>query len=473
MSRGAVPLGIFLSINQTEKGDVDMNDTIVGISTAVGEAAIHMIRLSGDKAVEIAEMVFRGKQKVEKMASHTIAYGKIYDLNSEVIDEVLLSVFLPPRTYTKEPIVEISCHGGIRVMFEIYELLQQCGARKAEAGEFTKRAFLNGRIDLTQAEAVMGIIEAENRQALKLANANLAGRLSSEILKLQEQILSIIATIEVNIDYPEYDDVEEMTQTKILEPLLQFQNQLQALIAKAQSGKKVSEGIRVALVGRPNVGKSSILNMLLEENKAIVTDVAGTTRDVVEGQIRLGAFKLQLVDTAGIRETDDIVEKIGVERSKKAIEDAELVLFVLSQPDGLTEEDQLLQTMMEGKNVIYLLNKSDIHQGLEQTIEDGILFSTYENIGKSELIQKLNGLYPEFLETAGRNQILANERQITLLKKSELTIQETIQQTLMGEVLDLLIVSLTESWTYLGEVTGSVSKDTLLDELFSKFCLGK
>lgn len=449
------------------------NDTIVGISTAIGEAAIHMIRLSGNEAISIASRVFKGKQKLEMMESHTIAYGKIHDRSGEVIDEVLLSVFLPPRTYTKEPVVEISCHGGIRVMFEIYALLQSYGARKAEAGEFTKRAFLNGRIDLTQAEAVMGIIEAENQHALRLANANLSGRLSAEIKALQEKILTIVATIEVNIDYPEYDDVEEMTQTQVLQPLLAFQNELQTLIERARSGQKVNEGIKVALVGRPNVGKSSILNMLLEENKAIVTEIAGTTRDIVEGHLRLGSFKLNLVDTAGIRETDDIVEKIGVERSQQAIDEAELVLFVLSQTEGFTEEDQKLQALMKNKNVIYLLNKSDKKNDLEQLFPEGILFSALENRGKEALERQLDTLYPEFLETESINQILANERQVELLIKSERAIQQTIQGALEGEVLDLLIIPLTEAWSHLGEVTGSVSKEGLLDELFSKFCLGK
>lgn len=450
-----------------------MGDTIVGISTAIGEAAIHMIRLSGVDAIQIADSVFRGKQKIEAMASHTIAYGKIYDVDNVVIDEVLVSVFLPPRTYTKEPVVEISCHGGIRVMFEIYELLQMRGARKAEPGEFTKRAFLNGRIDLTQAEAVMGIIEAENRQTIQLANANLAGKLSNEIKELQNKILSIVATIEVNIDYPEYDDVEELTQTQVLEPLLAFKEQLNKLIADAQSGKKVNDGIKVALVGRPNVGKSSILNMLLEENKAIVTEIAGTTRDIVEGNLRLGAFKLQLADTAGIRETTDIVERIGVERSRQVIEDAELILFVLSQADGVTDEDKELAKMMKDKKVIHLLNKSDQASGIEKKIPDGIVFSAMKSQGKEELVQQLNQLYPEFLETAGQHQILANERQLSLLYKSAQAIEDAIQMARQGEVLDLIIVSLTEAWTFLGEVTGSVSKDTLLDELFSKFCLGK
>lgn len=450
-----------------------MDDTIVGISTAIGEAAIHMVRLSGNEAISIADSVFRGKRKIKDMASHTVAYGKIYDLNNTVVDEVLLSVFLPPRTYTKEPVVEISCHGGVRVMFEIYELLKACGARSAEPGEFTKRAFLNGRIDLTQAEAVMGIIEAENRRTIQLANANLAGKLSEKIKQLQDEILTIIATIEVNIDYPEYDDVEELTQTKILEPLQMFDRQLAELIQEAQRGNKVSDGIKVALVGRPNVGKSSILNMLLEEDKAIVTEIAGTTRDIVEGQIRLGNFKLQLVDTAGIRETTDIVEKIGVERSRQAIENAELILFVLSQADGITDEDCQLEQMMEGKNIIYLLNKSDQQQGLEQVIPNGVVFSAVTHVGKKELEEQLNNLYPEFLETSGMKQILANERQLGLLHQCEVAINDALMMTERKEALDLIIVSLTEAWTFLGEVTGSISKDTLLDELFSKFCLGK
>lgn len=450
-----------------------MNDTIVGISTAIGEAAIHMVRLSGTDAIRIVSSVFKSKEKLETMQSHTVAYGKIYDEKNEILDEVLVSVFLPPRTYTREPVVEISCHGGIRVMFEIYELLQKKGARKAEAGEFTKRAFLNGRIDLTQAEAVMNVIEAENRQSLRLANANLEGRLSREIQSLQADILNIIATIEVNIDYPEYDDVEEMTQTKIIEPLIVFKQRLADLLMRAQSGQKVNDGIRVALVGRPNVGKSSILNMLLEENRAIVTEVAGTTRDIVEGHLRLGPFKMQLVDTAGIRETDDIVEKIGVERSKKAIDEAELVLFVLSQADGFTEADAALQALMTNKKVITILNKSDIKDQLSMQFQEGILFSALENKGKKELAAQLGEMYPEFLEVASSQQILANERQVTLLQKSDEAIENTISGALSGEVIDLLIVSLTEAWTRLAEVTGSVAKDDLLDELFSKFCLGK
>ena len=314
-------------------------DTIVGISTAQSQGAISIIRLSGDDSIEIVNKVFKSKN-LNKVSSHTVHYGFIKDpKTNQVIDEVLVSVFLAPRTYTTENVVEINCHGGLFVTNQIYELLLTMGARAADAGEFTKRAFLSGRIDLTKAEAVMDVIDAENKAALKIANSALLGKISGFVNEKRQDLLDIIATISVNIDYPEYDDVEELTNNDILPRLLKVYNELTITLENAKSAKLLKNGIQTTIVGRPNVGKSSLLNAILKENKAIVTNIPGTTRDIVESSVQLKNVTLNLIDTAGIRETDDIVEKIGVERSMDAITKADLILFVIDGSNVLTDEE--------------------------------------------------------------------------------------------------------------------------------------
>lgn len=312
-------------------------DTIAAISTPPGEGAISIVRLSGDQAVALADKVYRcGKKSLLEVPSHTIHYGHITDpKNEQIIDEVMVSVMLAPKTFTREDVVEINCHGGIVVVNQILQLLLREGARLAEPGEFTKRAFLNGRVDLSQAEAVMDLIRAKTDKAMGLALNQLDGNLSSLIRSLRQEILETLAQVEVNIDYPEYDDVEELTTRLLLEKATMIQQRIQALLATSKQGKVLREGLSTAIIGRPNVGKSSLLNHLLREEKAIVTDIAGTTRDVIEEYVNVRGVPLKLIDTAGIRETEDLVEQIGVERSRKALSESDLILLVLNQSEPL------------------------------------------------------------------------------------------------------------------------------------------
>ena len=343
-------------------------DTIAAISTPPGEGAISIVRLSGEQAISIADAVFQsGKKKLIDVSSHTIHYGHIFDPEKyQMMDEVMVSIMRKPKTFTREDIVEINCHGGIVVVNQILQLVLRQGARLAEPGEFTKRAFLNGRVDLSQAEAVMDLIRAKTDKAMNLAINQLDGNLSRLIRQLRQEILETLAQVEVNIDYPEYDDVEELTTRLLLEKANQVQKQIQALLQTAQQGKILREGLSTAIIGRPNVGKSSLLNHLLREEKAIVTDIAGTTRDVIEEYVNVRGVPLKLVDTAGIRETEDIVEKIGVERSRKALSEADLILLVLNQSESLTTEDKQLLDITSGNKRIILLNKTDLPSRINQ-----------------------------------------------------------------------------------------------------------
>ena len=341
-------------------------DTIAAISTPPGEGAISIVRMSGEEAVSIAQKVFSGKD-LTQAKSHTINYGHIVDPKThEEIDEVMVSLMLAPKTFTREDVVEINCHGGIVATNRILQLLLVNGARLAEPGEFTKRAFLHGRIDLTQAESVMDLIRAKTDRSMKIALNQLDGNLSHLIDSLRKDILDVLAQVEVNIDYPEYDDVEEMTTKLLKEKAIEIKQRIEQLLKTASQGKIMREGLATALVGRPNVGKSSLLNHLLHEDKAIVTDVAGTTRDVIEEYVNVSGVPLKLIDTAGIRETDDKVEKIGVERSKKAIEQSDLVLLVLNAAESLTKEDLELIRLTNDKKRIIILNKTDLEEKLDR-----------------------------------------------------------------------------------------------------------
>ncbi|HEP5479952.1 TPA: tRNA uridine-5-carboxymethylaminomethyl(34) synthesis GTPase MnmE, partial [Streptococcus pyogenes] len=375
-------------------------DTITAISTPLGEGAIGIVRLSGTDALAIAQSVFKGKN-LEQVASHTINYGHIIDPKTgTIIDEVMVSVMLAPKTFTRENVVEINTHGGIAVTNEILQLLIRQGARMAEPGEFTKRAFLNGRVDLTQAEAVMDIIRAKTDKAMTIAVKQLDGSLSQLINDTRQEILNTLAQVEVNIDYPEYDDVEEMTTALLREKTQEFQSLLENLLRTAKRGKILREGLSTAIIGRPNVGKSSLLNNLLREDKAIVTDIAGTTRDVIEEYVNIKGVPLKLVDTAGIRETDDLVEQIGVERSKKALQEADLVLLVLNASEKLTDQDRALLNLSQGSNRIILLNKTDLEQKieLEQLPADLISISVLTNQNINLIEDRINQL---FFDNAG------------------------------------------------------------------------
>ncbi|VHG46454.1 tRNA modification GTPase mnmE [Streptococcus pyogenes] len=451
-------------------------DTITAISTPLGEGAIGIVRLSGTDALAIAQSVFKGKN-LEQVASHTINYGHIIDPNTgTIVDEVMVSVMLAPKTFTRENVVEINTHGGIAVTNEILQLLIRQGARMAEPGEFTKRAFLNGRVDLTQAEAVMDIIRAKTDKAMTIAVKQLDGSLSQLINDTRQEILNTLAQVEVNIDYPEYDDVEEMTTALLREKTQEFQSLLENLLRTAKRGKILREGLSTAIIGRPNVGKSSLLNNLLREDKAIVTDIAGTTRDVIEEYVNIKGVPLKLVDTAGIRETDDLVEQIGVERSKKALQEADLVLLVLNTSEKLTDQDRALLNLSQDSNRIILLNKTDLEQKieLEQLPADLIPISVLTNHNIDLIEDRINQL---FFDNAGLVEqdatYLSNARHISLIEKAVQSLEAVNDGLALGMPVDLLQVDLTRTWEILGEITGDAAPDELITQLFSQFCLGK
>jgi tRNA modification GTPase len=448
------------------------DDTIVGISTAMGKGAISIIRLSGPQAIEIVNKVFKGRN-LTKVKSHTIHYGHIYN-KEELLDEVLVSVFKAPKTYTTEDVVEINCHGGSFVTNQVLKLLLEHNARLAEAGEFTKRAFLNGRIDLTKAESVMDVIDAESKNALKLANKGLRGDIADLITKKQQELLDIVAVIAVNIDYPEYDDVEEMTNTKVLPKINKLINDLEDILKKSNTAEKIKHGIDTVIVGQPNVGKSSLLNALLREDKAIVTSIAGTTRDVIEGKLNLENITLNLIDTAGIRETSDEVEKIGVDRSKAWLEKSELVLFLIDGSKEIDEEDLRLYEVVKNYEHLVIVNKQDLEQKANLlNFDNPIYISTksQEDINKLEkaIIDKV------LMDDINLDNLtyVSNARQIDRLKHAIENLKNAIKAIDEGVYIDFIDIYLQDAWNSLGEILGNIKDGSLLDELFSKFCLGK
>ena len=451
-------------------------DTIAAISTPLGEGAIGIVRLSGTDSFAIAQRIFKGKD-LASVASHTLNYGHIVDPDkNEILDEVMVGAMRSPKTFTREDIIEINTHGGIAVTNEILQLVIREGARLAEPGEFTKRAFLNGRVDLTQAEAVMDIIRAKTDKAMNIAVKQLDGSLSDLINNTRQEILNTLAQVEVNIDYPEYDDVEEATTEIIREKTSEFEALLTNLLKTARRGKILREGISTAIIGRPNVGKSSLLNNLLREEKAIVTDIEGTTRDVIEEYVNINGVPLKLVDTAGIRETEDIVEQIGVERSKKALKEADLVLLVLNASEPLTDQDRQLLEISQDSNRIILLNKVDLPQQIEldEIPADHIKISVLKNQNINQIEDRINAL---FFENAGLVEqdatYLSNARHISLIEKAVESLQAVNEGLAMGMPVDLLQVDLTRTWEILGEITGDAAPDELITQLFSQFCLGK
>ncbi|KPG68726.1 MULTISPECIES: tRNA uridine-5-carboxymethylaminomethyl(34) synthesis GTPase MnmE [unclassified Enterococcus] len=456
-------------------------DTIAAISTPPGEGAISIVRLSGDQAIAIADRIFTSSKSLAEVPSHTIHYGHIIDpVEERLMDEVMLSVMKQPRTFTREDVVEINCHGGIVVVNQLLQLVLRQGARLAEPGEFTKRAFLNGRVDLSQAEAVMDLIRAKTDKAMNLAINQLDGNLSHLIRQLRQDILQTLAQVEVNIDYPEYDDVEELTTRLLLEKAQMVKAQIESLLATAQQGKILREGLSTAIIGRPNVGKSSLLNHLLKEEKAIVTDIAGTTRDVIEEYVNVRGVPLKLIDTAGIRDTEDVVEKIGVERSRKALKEAELILLVLNQSEKLTPQDQQLLTLTEGARRIILLNKTDLpaqitSEELRSYITDEPVFSVsvLNNEGLDQLEQAIADLFFGGKTTDKDASYLSNTRHIALLENAAYSLSEVIEGIEAGMPVDLVQIDMTRCWDYLGEVVGDSVQDELITQLFSQFCLGK
>ena len=456
-------------------------DTITSISTPMGEGAIGIVRLSGPQAIEIGDILYKGKKKLSEVETHTINYGHIIDPETnETVEEVMVSVLRAPKTFTREDIIEINCHGGILTINRILELTMTYGACMAEPGEYTKRAFLNGRIDLSQAEAVMDFIRSKTDRASKVAMNQIEGRLSDLIKKQRQSILEILAQVEVNIDYPEYDDVEDATTDFLLEQSKRIKEEINQLLETGAQGKIMREGLSTVIVGRPNVGKSSMLNNLIQDNKAIVTEVAGTTRDVLEEYVNVRGVPLRLVDTAGIRDTEDIVEKIGVERSRKALNEADLILFVLNNNEPLTEDDQTLFEVIKNEDVIVIINKTDLEKRLDvselrEMIGDMPLIQTsmLKQEGIDELEIQIKDL---FFGGEVQNQdmtYVSNSRHISLLKQARQSIQDAIDAAESGIPMDMVQIDLTRTWEILGEIIGESASDELIDQLFSQFCLGK
>lgn len=458
-------------------------DTIAAISTPMGEGAIAIVRLSGTEAISIANHVFRSprEKSLHEQPTHTIHYGHLIDPKTEeIVEEVMLSLMKGPKTFTREDVIEINCHGGLVTVNRVLQLVLQYGARLAEPGEFTKRAFLNGRIDLSQAEAVMDLIRAKTDRAMNVALGQMDGKLSRLIASLRQALLETLAQVEVNIDYPEYDDVEEMTLPMIIEKSGWVKKEIEYLLQTSTQGKILREGLSTVIVGRPNVGKSSLLNSLVQENKAIVTEIAGTTRDIIEEYVNVRGVPLKLVDTAGIRETEDIVERIGVERTRQVLKQADLILLVLNQSDELTCEDERLFEAIDGMDIIVVLNKTDLEPKIDLNrvkqlakLSKIVTTSLLTDVGVDQLEEAIASLFfGGSLESSDLTYV-SNARHIALLHQAKQTIEDAIQAAHAGVPIDMIQIDVTRTWEILGEITGDTVEESLLDQLFSQFCLGK
>ncbi len=449
-------------------------DTIVAISTKLGIGAISIIRVSGQESISLVNSVFLGKD-LTTVASHTIHYGYIQN-QKETIDEVLVTVMRAPKTFTREDVVEINCHGGINPTLKIFELLQLQGARVAEPGEFTKRAFLNGRIDLTEAESIMDLIHSKNDTARKMALSSLHGTLRNFINRFRKELKRLLASIEVNIDYPEYYDIEEVTLEDVMKTITTLSKDLQELIQRSENCELVKNGIKTVIVGRPNVGKSSLLNAFLNQNKAIVTDIEGTTRDIVEGNILFDGIELTLIDTAGIHSTENIVEKIGVAKSLELIEEADLILVVLNGSQKLTIDDQQILEKVKDKNSIIIINKNDLPAQIQKTdLSFSHVVST--NTNTEEGINSLKSEIKKMFQLGNLIEqdasYLANTRQQVLAKAAFQSLEQAKTSLLNQQPIDLIAIDLKEVFDILGKMTGESYDDELLDELFASFCVGK
>ena len=447
-----------------------MEDTIVAVSTAMANGAISIIRLSGEDSINIVNSIFKGKD-LTKVESHTINYGHIY-YDNEIIDEVLITIMKAPKTYTTEDIVEINTHGSIAVINKVMEILLIKGCRLAEPGEFTKRAFLNGRIDLTKSEGVIDLINSKTELTRKMAINQISGKVSDLIVNLRDKIIGLIANIEVNIDYPEYEDIEVVTVNKIEKEVKEMLIDLKQILKLSEDGKVLKEGIKTVIIGKPNVGKSSLLNALLEEDKAIVTDVKGTTRDIVEGSILVGGVKLNLIDTAGVRESTDVVEKIGIEKSLNLIEEAQLILLVLDASEELSEEDKFILEKTKDKKRIVILNKTDLNK-VNDYHDEVISISAKNNIGIEKIKEKIKELFnvSDILNT--NSTYFTNARQISLLKLAIEALYSVESAINEGLEVDMIEIDLKLAWEKLGDIIGANYTEELVDNLFSRFCLGK
>ncbi|TPG70248.1 tRNA uridine-5-carboxymethylaminomethyl(34) synthesis GTPase MnmE [Brevibacillus laterosporus] len=455
-------------------------DTIAGVATPMGEGGIAVIRVSGDDALTIVDKIYRGKNQLSTVDSHTIHYGALIDPSvNEQVEEVLVSVMRAPRTFTREDVVEINCHGGLISVEKVLDLVLEHGARLAEPGEFTKRAFLNGRIDLSQAEAVIDLIRAKTDKALKVALSQVEGKLSKLIKGLRQELIEAMAHIEVTLDYPEHD-VEEFTQNFLLGKCEDVKQQVARLLQTAKQGKILREGLSTAIIGKPNVGKSSLLNSFVQEDKAIVTEIAGTTRDVIEEYVNVRGVPLRLIDTAGIRETDDIVEKIGVEKSRQILQQVDLVLLMVNYNEFLHDDDLAIFDAAKGLQVIIIINKTDLPQKLEldkvkEAFPDAplILTSVKEEKGIDQLEQAIAHLF-----FTGRVQqedmtYVSNARHINLLRQAEQAMEDAIDGIHQQMPVDMVQIDIKKAWELLGEVIGESVGEDLIDQIFSQFCLGK
>lgn len=444
-------------------------DTIGAISTPYGTAGISMIRITGEEAITKVNRIFQGPN-LTKVKSHTLHYGFILDKDKKPIDEVMVSILRGPKSFTTENMVEISTHGGILVTQKVLKRILEVGIRLARPGEFTERAFVRGRIDLAESEAVMDLISARSDKAMKLALNALKGETTKLINDLREQLLNILAVIEVNIDYPEYDDVEELTNQTIKPLIKEYVEKVEEILAESNKGRLIREGVNTAIVGKPNVGKSSLLNALLDEERAIVTDIAGTTRDTIEVAVNVGGIILNLIDTAGIRETKDIIEKIGVQRSKQTIENAELVILVLDASETLSQEDENLLELTKNKQRIIVGNKKDL--GPKLKIENMVLLSALKKEGiktlEKAIIEELN-----LADIGDDFNYLSNIRHINKLEETKDILTKSLEAIDFGYPIDVVEIDLKQAWQKLGEIIGDYHPEDLIDELFSKFCLGK
>jgi len=454
-------------------------DTIGAISTSIGEGGIAIVRISGDKAKDVVEKIFQAKngQSIKDMKSYTMKYGYIIDENNNHIDEVIVSFMKGPRSFTAEDTIEINCHGGVVATNKVLEQVIKQGVRIAEPGEFTKRAFLNGRIDLSQAEAVIDIINAKTDLSMKSALMQSEGLISKEIRVLREKLLSTIAHIEATVDYPE-DDLEEVTSEMAIRDLDIIKKEIKEFIETAEEGKILREGLSTVIVGKPNVGKSSLLNALTKENRAIVTDIPGTTRDVIEEYINISGIPIKIIDTAGIRETDDVVEKIGVERSRAKINDADLIILILDSSNELTEEDKEIINHISNKKYMILLNKSDLNSKITQKDLENINCTNIYSISAKtgEGIDEVRTAIKDMIfkgEISTNNVIITNTRHKEALLRAYECIESAINTLNYTFAIDLASIDIRNAWTFLGEITGDSLEENIIDKIFKDFCLGK
>jgi tRNA modification GTPase len=457
------------------------DDTIAAISSAIGEGGIGIIRISGNDALKILNKIFVSINNKETltMKSYTLRYGHIVDpVNHEEIDEVIVSYMKKPNTYTREDIVEINCHGGMVAVRRILSVVLNQGARLAEPGEYTKRAFLNGRIDLSQAEAVMDLIMAKTDESMKVALEQSEGKVSRKIKELMDQLIGVLAHIEATVDYPE-DDIEDIVSVKVIEEAKIIISLINELVKTASTGRIIREGLNTVIIGKPNVGKSSLLNALIEENKAIVTEIPGTTRDIIEEYINIEGVPVKIIDTAGIRETGDIVEKIGVEKTKEYVNKSDLIIFMIDGSTELEEEDEEIIRLIKDKKAIIVINKLDLPSAVDMDyiksklgLKPIILASVNNEKGIDSIKKEIVNLVYEG-KVSTKDICITNVRHIDILIKANESVEDGINTLKNGFPLDMASIEFKNAFLKLGEITGDTTQDDIIDRIFRDFCIGK